>query len=150
MAKSGTVMFQPTIHTKETSWDDGSIDNGVTTSLDTSRTTVKRKLEDIALRWRVNSTSPWDAMYEMLCRYVKERKAVEPTTSWDGIVPVKYKTKDNPPMSLGTWVKSQRSDYGKGKLKKERLDQLNAIGLRWSVHERRSVVSIPSREIDDD
>jgi hypothetical protein len=113
------------IHRQRCLYDSGKIQKG-----------RQKELEDIGLRWsvRVRLTSQWDAMYEILCQYVKERKAVEPTNSWDGNVPAKYKTKDNPPKSLGQWVTTQRSAYGKGKLKKERLDQLNAIGLRWSAH----------------
>jgi Helicase associated domain len=111
----------------------------------------QKQLEDIGLRWSVLSTTSWDAMYDTLCQYVKERKAAaDPNRAWDGNVPANHKTNDNPPKALGRWINRQRSAYGKGQLKKELVDKLNAIGLRWSVHERRAVVSSSSPDNDDD
>jgi hypothetical protein len=104
----------------------------------------QKELEDIGLRWSVLSTTSWDTMYDTLCQYVKERKAVDPSNVWDGNVPANHKTNDNPPKALGRWINRQRSAYGKGKLKKEFVDKLNAIGLRWSIHERRTIVSSSS------
>lgn len=35
--------------------------------------------------------------------------------------------------NLGRWVNRQRSLFQSGKLKKERQDDLERVGLRWSV-----------------
>ena len=110
----------------------------------------QKQLEDIGLRWSVLLTTSWDSMYDTLCQYVEERKAADPNSSWDGNVPANHKTSDNPPKALGRWINRQRSAYGKGTLKKEFVDKLNAIGLRWSVHERRAIVSGSSPDNDDD
>ena len=58
------------------------------------------------------------------------------TGRWDGNVPANYKTDDDPPRALGRWINRQRSAFMKKKLKKEYVDKLNMIGLKWSVHER--------------
>jgi hypothetical protein len=101
----------------------------------------EKELQDIGLKWSVLSTTPWDAMYDTLLQYVTERKAANHNITWDGNVPANHKTNDNPPRALGRWINRQRSAYGKGKLKQEYVDKLNKLGLRWSVHERKVVVS---------
>ena len=95
-----------------------------------------QQLEAAGLRWSVLSTSSWDDMYQVLCDYVKERKDADPNNSWDGNVPANYKTNDEPPKALGRWVNRQRSNYGNKKIKKEHIDKLNAVGLKWAVHDR--------------
>ena len=83
--------------------------------------------------------------------YVEECKvAPDPSCSWDGNVPAtKHRTNDNPPRALRWWINRQWSAYGKGKLKKEFVDKLNAIGLQWSVHECRAIVLGSSPDNDD-
>jgi hypothetical protein len=95
----------------------------------------EKELEDIGLRWSILLTTPWEDMYDSLLRYVTELKSANNSKStWDGNVPANHKTDDNPPRALGRWINRQRSAYGKGKLKKEYVDKLNELGLRWSVH----------------
>jgi len=91
-------------------------------------------LESLGLRWSMLATTSWDSMFETLCIYVEEQK--KGGKSWDGNVPANYKTKDDPPRALGRWINRQRSAFVKKKLKKEYIDKLNSIGLKWSVHER--------------
>lgn len=109
---------------------------------DTSHCIVFRKsaqeLEKIGLKWSVLSTTSWQAMYDALCDFVKDKKKADPNNEWDGNVPANHKTEDNPPLNLGRWVNRQRSAYSKQKLKQEFVDKLNEIGLKWAVHERRS------------
>ena len=79
---------------------------------------------------------------------------------WDGNVPANHRTTDVPPRALGRWINRQRSAYGKDKLKKDYIEKLNQIGLKWSVHERRpgsypdtpnsAVISAPSSGNDSD
>jgi hypothetical protein len=79
-------------------------------------------------------------MYETLLLYVQERKDAE--GEWDGNVPANYKTNDTPPKALGRWINRQRTAKQKHKLKKEFADKLNLLGLKWSVHERRSIIPV--------
>lgn len=104
----------------------------------------EQQLEAAGLRWSVLTTASWDDMYKELCDYIKERKDGGPNNAWDGNVPAHYKTKDDPPRALGRWVNRQRSNYAKKKIKKEHIDKLNAVGLKWSVHDRsRYQLSVP-------
>lgn len=62
-------------------------------------------------------------------------------TPQDGNVPTNYKIKSNIPAysaddeekNLGRWVNRQRSLFQAGKLKKDRQEDLEKIGLKWSV-----------------
>lgn len=91
-------------------------------------------LERLGLKWSMLSSTSWESMFQTLEEYIEERKQKEGT--WDGNVPANFRTNDNPPRALGRWVNRQRSAYSKGKLKTECVDQLNAVGLKWSVHEK--------------
>jgi hypothetical protein len=97
----------------------------------------EEELETIGLKWSVLSTTSWGSMYETLLEYVRERKTEDPGNEWDGNVPANHKTSDKPPKALGRWINRQRSAYMKDKLKKEFVDKLDAVGLKWAVHERR-------------
>jgi Helicase associated domain len=99
-----------------------------------------KELEAIGLKWSVLSTTSWESMYETLLLYVQERKDAE--GEWDGNVPANYKTNDTPPKALGRWINRQRTAKQKHKLKKEFADKLNLLGLKWSVHERRSIIPV--------
>jgi hypothetical protein len=90
------------------------------------------ELEKIGLKWSMLAMTPWDAMFETLGAYM--RALEKDGKSWGGNVPACYRTDDN--RALGRWVNRQRSAFAKSKLKKEYVDRLNAIGLKWSVHER--------------
>jgi hypothetical protein len=96
---------------------------------------IIKELEKIGLKWSVLSTASWDSMYESLVEYAELKKK---DGDWDGNVPANYKTEDNPPKSLGRWVNRQRSAYAKDKLKDEFVEKLEVIGLKWTVHERKS------------
>ena len=102
-----------------------------------------QQLEDAGLKWAVLSTASWDDMYEVLCDYVKERKEENPKNEWDGNVPANYKTNDDPPKALGRWINRQRSNYVKKKLKKEHINKLSGLGLKWAVHDRSRYASYP-------
>lgn len=97
------------------------------------------ELEQIGLKWSVLSTTSWETMYEALCLYAKRKRALDPEGQWDGNVPANYKTEDS--KSLGRWVNRQRSAFAKRKLKDEWVKKLNLIGLKWSVHERKSTTT---------
>ena len=92
-------------------------------------------LEAVGLKWSMLATLSWESMYETLEAYVETQK--KDKDEWDGNVPANYRTNDNPPRALGRWINRQRSAYTKNKLKKEYVDKLNKIGLKWSVHQRQ-------------
>lgn len=91
-------------------------------------------LEKLGLKWSMLATTSWDSMYETLCDYVDEKK--QGSGDWDGNVPANFRTSENPPRALGRWINRQRSAFMKNKLKKEYMEKLNTVGLKWSVHER--------------
>jgi Helicase associated domain len=97
-------------------------------------------LEKMGLKWSMLASTSWESMYETFCEYVQQKKTsgVGGKSEWDGNVPATYRTNDNPPRSLGRWINRQRSAKMKNSLKKEYVDKLNAVGLKWSVHERCS------------
>ena len=97
-----------------------------------------QELEALGLKWSVLSTTSWQSMYDTLVEYVDERKISD--GEWDGNVPANYKTTDVPPKALGRWINRQRTAHQKHKLKSEFVEKLNSLGLKWSVHERRSIV----------
>jgi Helicase associated domain len=99
-------------------------------------------LEKVGLKWSMLATTTWDEMFETLEEYVKEK--TRNGAKWDGNVPANYRTNHDPPRALGRWINRQRSTYGKKKLKDEYTQKLNAIGLRWSVHDRRPGYQYPS------
>jgi hypothetical protein len=101
-------------------------------------------LEKIGLKWSVLLTTSWTTMYECLRSYAEEQQKQNPH-GWDGNVQANFKTKTNPPLSLGRWVNRQRSAHAKGRLKEEYVKQLEAIGLKWVIHARNR-----TNEDDDD
>lgn len=95
-------------------------------------------LTALGLRWSVLPSTSWDEMYEVLREYAEEQKKLDPENGWDGNVPSTYKTKHNPPKALGRWVNRQRSNYSKKKIKKDQIEKLSRLGLKWAVHGERA------------
>lgn len=106
----------------------------------------QRDLERIGLKWSVLLTTSWSTMYESLCEYADEKRRHCPG-GWDGNVPANYKTRSNPPLSLGRWVNRQRSAHAKGRLKEEYVRKLEEMGLKWVIHARNR---INGEDYDDD
>ncbi|KAL7538607.1 hypothetical protein ACHAXR_010916 [Thalassiosira sp. AJA248-18] len=103
-------------------------------------------LERIGLKWSVRLTTSWSTMYENLCAYAEEKRKQSPH-GWDGNVPANFKTRSNPPLSLGRWVNRQRSAHAKGRLKDEYVKKLDVVGLKWVIHARGNR---PNDDDDDD
>lgn len=95
----------------------------------------KMALDRLGLKWSMLATTTWDCMWDTLREYVQEQEKAH--GKWDGNVPANYKTNDNPPRALGRWINRQRSAFMKKKLKKEYVDKLTNLGLKWSVHQRQ-------------
>ena len=68
----------------------------------------------------------WNKMYSLALEYYKEYGDLN--------VPQSYKTK-NEGIKLGSWIANQRYAYNNGKLKKERIEKLEQIGMLWSALE---------------
>jgi hypothetical protein len=100
-------------------------------------------LEKMGLKWSMLATTSWDSMFETLEEYVDEK--TRNGAKWDGNVPANYKTNHDPPRALGRWINRQRSAYGKRKLKREYESKLKEIGLKWSVHERKTNSDFPAK-----
>lgn len=93
-------------------------------------------LEKIGLKWSMLATTSWDSMYETLVEYVEEK--TKNGGKWDGNVNATFRTSHDPPRALGRWINRQRSAYIKKNLKAEYASKLSALGLKWSVHDRRT------------
>jgi len=96
----------------------------------------QRDLERIGLKWSVLLTTSWSTMFESLKVYAEEKRKASPHGTWDGNVPANFKTRTNPPLSLGRWVNRQRSARAKSRLKEEYVKKLEAVGLKWVIHVR--------------
>mmetsp|Transcript_39930 Transcript_39930/g.96104 ORF Transcript_39930/g.96104 Transcript_39930/m.96104 type:complete len:1615 (+) Transcript_39930:307-5151(+) len=113
----------------------------------------QKDLERIGLKWSVLLTTSWASMYESLREYADEKQKQSPH-GWDGNVPANFKTRSNPPLSLGRWVNRQRSAYAKGRLKDEYVKKLEVVGLKWVIHVRigqtRSLAETAEDDDDED
>ncbi|KAL9190654.1 hypothetical protein ACHAXT_000360 [Thalassiosira profunda] len=96
------------------------------------------RLVSTGLKWCVLTTNSWKQMLHELEVYVQRQ--TKDGRVWDGNVPTNYKIArpasgraDDEGKNLGRWVNRQRSLYQAGKLKKERQEDLERIGLKWSV-----------------
>ena len=71
----------------------------------------------------------WDPLadaWELAFRKLAEHRA----ENGDVLVPQNFVTADD--LKLGFWVKTQRHNKAKGKLRQERADRLNALGMVWA------------------
>ena len=75
-------------------------------------------LSDIRLRIEeiLAELEPWQIMYERLVEFHREEN------DWPSVTEGK----------LGLWCNTQRIAYKRGRLAKERYDQLDAIGFEWN------------------
>jgi len=98
------------------------------------------RLVSTGLKWSVLTTNAWADMMAELRVYVAEK--TKDGKLWDGNVPTNFKTKNNTAAdgseidedkNLGRWINRQRSLFQSGKLKKERREELERIGLKWAV-----------------
>lgn len=66
--------------------------------------------------------SQWERQYRAAQKYFEAHGKLE--------VPVVYVNEDSIP--LGRWLAWARKSYAKGKLSRERIERLNAIGMTWN------------------
>jgi hypothetical protein len=98
----------------------------------------EQRLVDAGLKWSVMVSNAWEEMLSELERYVSEQ--AQAGKKWDGNVPTNYQIKSRPDgkfngedKNLGRWVNRQRSLYQAGRLRKDRIQRLEKMGLKWSV-----------------
>ncbi|NOS72040.1 MAG: hypothetical protein HOP33_19195, partial [Verrucomicrobia bacterium] len=77
-------------------------------------------LDRIGFKWSPHE-STWRTQYLALLNYRERFKDCHVPQNW----------KEN--KSLAHWVKTQRNDYGKGELSRERIAALEKIGFEWLV-----------------
>lgn len=81
-------------------------------------------LESLGMSWD-RSDSKWETGYAYCRRYVREGGDVN-------AVPEDFSYGD---FRVGAWLRTQRSRYTNGKLSKERIAKLDALGICWSLQE---------------
>jgi Helicase associated domain len=96
------------------------------------------KLIATGLKWFVIPPDAWDDMFAELNLYIAAKTA--DGSPWDGNVPTNYQisgrtwSANGTEKNLGRWVNRQRDMYQSGKLKKERQEKLERLGLKWPKH----------------
>ena len=78
------------------------------------------KLNAIGMVWKLNNKKQWEENYELAKEYFKGHGNL--------LIPQRYKINET---KLGQWISTQRVQYKKGVLSKDRIDKLNAIGMVW-------------------
>ncbi len=118
-----------TIHPN--SHSDVDSDSDVATSIHSARTPSSRPTK--RQRAKISHGERWDMMYNALCRYVQVKRDDNEDGVWNGTVPFRYVTDDEPPLKLGYWVNKQRANYKKNKMSNDRLAKLEEVGLKWAI-----------------
>ncbi len=81
------------------------------------------KLDELGMIWGKG----WDRKWEI--GYVAAKEYYDRNGHLD--VPNAYESPAGFP--LGSWISDQREQYRRGKMKQDRIDRLNAIGMKWVV-----------------
>ena len=83
-------------------------------------------LERLGMVWKLENRFPW-AAWMALCREYRESHG-------DLIVPQSWKKGD---MKLGEWINYQRMAYLRGELSVRQMQDLNLLGMVWSIYSTR-------------
>ncbi len=80
----------------------------------------------------------WDRYYNALSRYAQMpmKRDQDKDGNWNGNIPQRYITDDEPALKLGQWVSLQRITYKKNKLKKDRKNKLEEVGFLWDARHK--------------
>ena len=95
-----------------------------------------------------NSTLSWDEMYEYAKKYFEYNKNLK--------VPHSFKTNDgisyvkDGKVNLGFWVSNQRNNYKNDKMKSDKIQLLNSVGMIWDVKENKEKIENICIEYDID
>lgn len=83
-------------------------------------------LDRLGMVWDVDAFQ-WEQKFQAARRYFEEHGDLE--------VPTRYEAADG--IRLGVWIQSVRRDYKSGRLDKDRIRRLEAIGMVWGIEEAR-------------
>lgn len=83
-------------------------------------------LDDLGVTWNVKETN-WQAWFDLLRRYHQVNGHCN--------VPENYLTDDG--HKLGVWLMSQRAAFSKGSYARDRLEQMNSLGMIWVLRTTR-------------
>ncbi len=83
-------------------------------------------LDRLGMVWDVDEFQ-WEQKFLVAQRYFEEHGNLEVTT--------RYETHDG--VRLGVWIQSVRRDYKSGRLDREKIQRLEAIGMVWGIEEAR-------------
>lgn len=81
-----------------------------------------RLLSELGFEWRNQHDLAWDRGFSYAKAYFDSNGNLD--------VPTLFKTADG--FKLGDWIANQREKYPTGKMKQERIDRLNQLGMIWS------------------
>ena len=79
-------------------------------------------LDQINFSWEDHYERHWDAFYQQAEEYFHEHGNLIVSSNNS---------------SLRTWILAQKRKFAQGKLDKDQIDKLNAIGMRWDQRKRR-------------
>lgn len=83
-------------------------------------------LDWLGMVWDVDAFQ-WEQKFQAAQRYFEENGDLE--------VPTRYEAPDG--VRLGVWIQSVRRDYKSGRLDKDKVQRLEAIGMVWGIEEAR-------------
>jgi hypothetical protein len=78
-----------------------------------------------ALNFLIPADELWNEAIKHFKDYIKEHE--------NTLVPARYKNNDEFP--LGSWIKDKRTYKKEGMISQERIDQLDSLGMIWSIDE---------------
>ena len=89
------------------------------------------KLESIGMEWQIilSPDEQWKKMYELAKEYYETHGNLLVVTQ-SNTINNKIGEKEK---KLGTWISTQRQNYKKGILSKEKIEKLESIGMIWIV-----------------
>ena len=79
------------------------------------------RLDALGMIWGNRNDLAWEKGYEHAVQYYRDNRSLPASPSY--VCPDGYK--------LGDWVSNQREKWRSGKMKEERRQRLNQIGVRW-------------------
>ena len=86
-----------------------------------------QKLNAIGMRWGDMRDYAWERNMEAARTFIEKNGHL--------LIPYSYETEDG--LRLGHWIQALRQQKKKGTLSKERIQQLNDIGMKWDATEAR-------------
>ncbi len=81
------------------------------------------KLDELGMIWEKGRDRKWEIGYAAAKEYYDR----------NGHLAVPYVYESPSGFKLGNWISDQREQFRKGKMKQDRIDRLNAIGMKWDV-----------------